>query len=468
MRIMSTPDAATGDAKAELEARAVALLEQEEALFAGRRPRTAARHAQAGPGFFDGVPQHWMLDWPTPFPPIVGTASGVTLTDIDGNRLTDLCLGDTGAMFGHGPEPVLRALANAGTSGLTTMLPSTDAQAVGRLLSARFGLPRWQMAATASDANRFAIRVARAVTGRARLLVFDGCYHGAVDDTLVDLVDGRTVSRANLLGQVRDTGELTVAVPFNDEAALAAALADHDIACVLAEPVMTNCGMILPDPGFHEALRRLTRQAGTLLLIDETHTISTGPGGYTRMHGLQPDLMVMGKPIGGGIPVSVWGMTDAVSGRLQAIRREQSGHGHSGIGTTLSGSAIQLACLRACLEEVMTEEAYLTMNARADRIEAGFKAAIAEHGLAWTVCRVGARIEVVFSPQPVRNAQEARASASDTIERALHLSMLNLGYLLTPFHNMVLVSPALSVEHAEGLIEAFGVVLGRLVQRGSK
>ncbi|MGQ3296357.1 MAG: aminotransferase class III-fold pyridoxal phosphate-dependent enzyme, partial [Shinella sp.] len=265
--------------RANLEARAHALVEAESEIFRAKRPRCAAAHDEATSGFFDGVPQHWMLDWPTPFPVVIDQASGAELVDIDGNRIVDVCLGDTGAMFGHGPAPVLEALKNAGTRGLTTMLPSSDAQIVGRLLVEHFGLPRWQLGATASDANRFAIRVARAVTGRAKLLVFDGCYHGAVDDTLVDLVDGKTISRRNLLGQVRDLGELTVSIPFNDEAALEKALAAHDIACVLAEPVMTNCGMIPPDPGFHDALRRLTREAGTLLLIDETHTISTGLGG---------------------------------------------------------------------------------------------------------------------------------------------------------------------------------------------
>ncbi|MGD9478566.1 transaminase [Shinella sp. G-2] len=451
--------------RANLEARARALIEAEAEIFRARRPRCAAAHDEAASGFFDGVPQHWMLDWPTPFPLVVDQASGVDLVDLDGNRIVDVCLGDTGAMFGHGPAPVIEALKNAATRGLTTMLPSSDAEAVGRLLVQCFGLPRWQLGATASDANRFAIRVARAVTGRAKLLVFDGCYHGAVDDTLVDLVDGKTVSRRNLLGQVRDLGELTVSIPFNDEAALEKALAAHDIACVLAEPVMTNCGMIPPAPGFHAALRRLTRAAGTLLLIDETHTISTGLGGYTKVYGLGPDLMVMGKPIGGGVPVSVWGMTQEISDKLHVIRRERSGHGHSGIGTTLSGSALQLACLRACLERVMTEEAYHTMQARADRIEAGFTAAIAAAGLDWTVSRVGARLEVVFSPVPVRNAAEARAVASDTIEAALHLSMLNLGYLLTPFHNMVLVSPALSEAQADGLVAAFTTVTGRLAER---
>ena len=437
----------------------------EAEAFRKARPKSEARTGNGMAGFLDGVPMHWMKDWPTPFPILVDRAKGAAITDIDGNRLDDFCLGDTGSMFGHSPAPVARAIRRQAGRGLTYMLPSQDALAIGPLLQEKFGLPFWQIATTATDANRFALRVARAVTGREKILVFNGCYHGAVDDTLVDLVDGRTVSRRNLLGQVRDLGELTVSIPFNDEAALEKALAAPDIACVRAEPVMTNCGMIPPAPGFHAALRRLTRAAGTLLLIDETHTISTGLGGYTKVHGLEPDLMVMGKPIGGGVPVSVWGMTQEISDRLHVIRREQSGHGHSGIGTTLSGSALQLACLRACLEEVMTEEAYRIMQARADRIEAGFTAAIAAAGLDWTVARVGARLEVVFSPVPVRNAAEARAAASDTIEAALHLSMLNLGYLLTPFHNMVLVSPALSEAQADGLVSAFAAVTGRLAER---
>lgn len=350
----------------------------------------------------------WMLDWPTPFPMVVDQASGARLVDLDGHQIVDLCLGDTGAMFGHGPAPVLEALKRTASRGLTTMLPSSDATAVGRLLAERFGLPFWQVAATASDANRFAIRVARAVTGRAKVLVFDGCYHGAVDDTLVDLVDGRTVSRRSLLGQAVDLSQTTVSIPFNDEAALAAALAGSEIACVLAEPVMTNCGMILPGPGFHAALRRLTREAGTLLLIDETHTLSSGLGGYTALHGLEPDLFVAGKAVAGGVPTAVWGLSHAVAERLDAVRRARP-DGHSGIGTTLSGSALQLACLRACLEEVMTAEAYAAMERQAGRIAGGLAAAIARFGPPWHVARVGARIEVVFAktrcatpPRPAR------------------------------------------------------------------
>ena len=449
-----------------VEARARTLLPRERQLYAERRPKALALSNRKGEGLFANVPMHWMLDWPMPFPMVIDRASGVELVDIDGNAMVDLCLGDTGAMFGHGPAPILEALAGVAHRGLTTMLPSADAAIVGELLVARFGLPHWQIGATASDANRFAIRVARAVTGRRKMLVFDGCYHGAVDDTLVDLVNGRTFSRSSLLGQVVDLGETTTAIPFNDEEALRGALASGEVACVLAEPVMTNCGMILPAAGFHDTLRRLTRESGTLLLIDETHTISTGLGGYTVLHGLEPDLLVMGKPIGGGVPVSVWGMSADVAAGLERARRARDSHGHSGIGTTLSGNALQLACLRASLERVMTPQTYATMAARTDIIENGLRAAIGAAGLSWHVTRVGARLEVVFSPSPVRNASEARAAASSTIEEALHLSLLNRGFLLTPFHNMILVSPALGATQAEALVQAYGEVLASFCQAG--
>jgi glutamate-1-semialdehyde 2,1-aminomutase len=450
---------------AALAAAADAHIPAEQAIFAAARPNSQARHQVQAGGFVDNVPLIWMLDWPTPFPVVLEGASGCQLTDIDGHRILDLCLGDTGAMFGHGPAPIVAAMQGAARRGMTHMLPSADAAEVGPLLVKRFGLPRWQVATTASDANRFSIRVARAVTGRKKIIVFDGCYHGAVDDTLVDLVDGKTTARHSLLGQVYDTGLYTVSIPFNDEAALRDALKDRDVACVLAEPVMTNCGMILPVDGFHDILRQATREAGTLLLLDETHTVSTGLGGYTGVHGLDPDIFVLGKPVGGGIPVSVWGMTQAVADRYDELRTARANIGHSGIGTTLSGSALQLACLRACLEEVMTAEAYTAMMASTDIIAAGLTAAIEKRGLPWHVARVGARIEVVFSPTPVRDAGEARAVACRAIEIALHLSLLNRGYLLTPFHNMVLIGPAVTTDEAEQFVVAYGEVLDALLAR---
>ena len=439
------------------------MVAREAPLYEQLRPRSKDMFANPAPGFYDQVPQHWMRDWPMPFPFAVAGASGSTLTDIDGNTLVDFCLGDTGAMFGHAPRPIVEALSQSGERGLTTMLPSGEVAEVGKLLTDRFGPFVFQIATTASDANRFAIRVARAVTGRNKILVFDGCYHGAVDETLVDLEDGQTVARKNLLGQVVDVTTTTVSIPFNDIDALKTALEAGDIAVVLAEPVMTNCGMILPDEGYLTALRDLTRSAGTLLHIDETHTISTGLGGYTAVHGLDPDIFVVGKPVGGGVPVAIWGMSQDVAKAMSDIRARMTGIGHSGIGTTLSGSTLQIACLRACLSEVMTAEAYATMNRHADRLEQGFTDAIRAAGLPWHVSRVGARLEIVFSADPVRNAAEARAAAIDDIQHALHIGVLNQGYLVTPFHNMVLVAPTTTDEQVEGLLSAYETVLTRLV-----
>ena len=449
------------------ERAAAALAETEAARFRAARPRqTAAAAAPSASGFLDRVPLHWMLDWPAPVPLVLSDARGCHLTDLDGVRLVDLCLGDTAAMFGHGPAPILAALADTARRGLATMLPSADAEPVGRLLAERFGLPVWQMATTASDANRFAIRLARAVTGRKKILVFDGCYHGAVDDTLVDLADdGRTIARASLLGQVSDTGATTVAIPFNDRDALAAALSGGDIAVVLAEPVMTNCGMILPQPGFLDFLSTETARTGTLLLLDETHTLSSGPGGYGRVHGLHPDLFVAGKAVAGGVPCAVWGMTPEVAERFRAVRAANPAHGHSGIGTTLSGSALQLACLKAALTDLHTADIYARMNAGADRIEAGLAAVIAAAGRPWHVTRVGARIEVVFAPEPVRTAAEARAASRPGLEAALHLALLNRGFLLTPFHNMLLVAPDLTAAEADGFVAAYAGVLADLAAR---
>ena len=449
-------------ARAALDARAHALTEAETARYVRARPQAhAAAEAPAG-GFLNHVPLHWMLDWPVPFPMIVATAKGARLTDIDGNSLIDFCLGDTGAMFGHAPPAIVAALARSAEAGFCHMLPSGDAAAVGALLVERFGLPYWQVATTASDANRFALRVARAVTGRDKVVVFDGCYHGAVDDALVDLLDGRTVVRASLLGADRAVPPRSIAVPFNDLAALEAVLATGEIACVMAEPAMTNCGMILPAEGFLAALRTLTRRYGTLLLLDETHTISTGLGGYARVFGLEPDILVIGKPIAGGVPASIWGISADVAARLAAARQAIGGSGHSGIGTTLSGSALQLACIRACLEEVMTAENYRHMESVAAAIEAGLRAALTRHGLPWHVARVGARMELVASPQPVRNAVESRATAMPRVEHYLHLALLNRGFLLTPFHNMILVSPATSAADGEALVAALDEVLGTL------
>jgi glutamate-1-semialdehyde 2,1-aminomutase len=433
----------------------------ERDVYQGKHPLSAQRVGAGIAGFYDGVPMHWMRDWPMPFPFLVEEARGATLRDVDGNEYADFCLGDTGSMFGHSPPAVAEAISRQASRGLTYMLPTEDALAVGRLLTERFGLPQWQLATTATDANRFALRVARAVTGRPKILVFNGCYHGTVDETFVRLADGRAINRPGLLGQVADLAQFARVVEFNDLPALEAELAHRDVACVITEPVLTNCCMVLPEPGFHAELRRLTRDAGTLLLIDETHTISTGPGGYTRAHGLEPDLFVVGKPIAGGVPASAWGFTDEVARRLDAARSSVP-PGHSGMGTTLSANALALAAMRATLEHVMTTRAYAHMDRLAAMLAAGLEASIARHGLPWHVVRVGARVEFVCAPGPLRNGTEAEAAHGPALERAIHLALLNRGCLIAPFHNMMLLSPATSESQVEALDRAFFEAAGRL------
>lgn len=442
-------------------ARIAELYETEAKVFRQARPKSMAIIGNGLPGFFGGVPMHWMNDWPTPFPILVDSARRATITDIDGNRLDDFCLGDTGSMFGHSPPPVARAIRRQAGRGLTYMLPSEDALAIGPLLKQRFGLPFWQIATTATDANRFALRVARAVTSREKILVFNGCYHGSVDETMVRLIDGRPVNRPGLAGEFRDLTRATDVVEFNDLPALDAALRGNDVACVITEPVLTNSCMVLPEAGFHDGLRRLTRATGTLLLIDETHTISTGPGGYTRKFGLEPDLFVLGKPIAGGVPASVWGMSEDVATRYAAYNRVKE-PGYSGMGTTLSGNPLQFAAMRATLEEVMTDEAYGHMDHLARRLDAGLTAVIDRYRLPWHVSRAGARVEFICAPGPLRNGGQAEAAHAPELEAGIHVALVNRGVLIAPFHNMMLISPATSAAQVNRLITAFAAVAARL------
>ncbi len=421
--------------------RAAALLASETARYTAANPCSAALAARTRQHWLNGVPMHWMADWATPFPLFVAEARGITLTDADGHRYLDFCLGDTGAMFGHSPEPVARAIAQAATRGLTTMLPTKDAAIVGEKLAGHFGLPHWQVTATASDANRSVIRWVRGVTGRTQIVVINGCYHGAVDDVFVSLENGYARNRPGLVGEVRDVTATTRVVEFNDLAAMERALAPGDVALVLLEPVMTNCGMVLPDDGYHAALREMTRKSGTLLCIDETHTISSGPRGYTGTHGLEPDFFVLGKPISGGLPAAVYGWSDAVQAGIDRIYGSRE-PGYSGIGTTLSGNPLQLAAMRVVLDEFLTDATYALAMPLAERLEVGITAAISRHRLPWHVVRVGLRVEFVCSTDRPRNATEAGLVAHNELERALHLFALNRGVLITPFHNMMLVCPA--------------------------
>lgn len=438
-----------------------ALLRDEQTRFVASHPKSMALAQQAAQHFLFGVPLHWMRDWPSPATLFVERAQGATLTCADGLQYSDFCLGDTGAMFGHSAPAVAEAIAAQARDGLTTMLPATRTARVGEQLAATFAMPHWQMAITASDANRFVLRWARAVTRRPMLLVFDGCYHGAVDDTLVDLVHGRVVSRPSVLGQVHNHAGFTRVVPFNDLAALEAALADGQVACLLAEPALTNCGLVPPVDGFWPAAQALCRRHGTLLVLDETHTLSTAPGGWARANGLQPDMLVIGKAIAAGLPCAVYGFTDAVAQQM-VDAKNQAPQGHSGIGTTLAGNALTLAALEAALTHLHTAATYRPMLGLAQTLQDGLARRITERGLPWTVTRLGARMELQTLPHTPRDAQEVRAATHGLLEAVMHLYLLNRGVLLTPFHQMMLVSPATTADDVTRLLGALDGFLDAL------
>ena len=436
------------------------LTARETERFIAANPESKAQ-AENSNGWFQGVPFHWMLDWPSPFPIVAAKAEGATLTSIDGQVFDDFCLGDTASMFGHSPPALAAALVEQAGQGLSYMLPTAKGAELGDMLAAMFGLPHWQVTTTASEANRAVIRWCRGLTKRNKILIFNGCYHGAVDDVFVDLRGGLAVNRPSLVGQVHDILPTTVAIEFNDVGALEAALRGGDIACVLAEPVMTNVGMVRDAPGYLDILRRLCSEAGTLLVFDETHTISSGYGGHSNMHGPSPDIMVVGKSIGGGVPCAVYGFTADVAAKMEALNRSRPS-GHSGIGTTLSANALSITAMHAMLGQVITRDAYVHMLAMADRLVAGLNAIIATHELDWHVSHVGARVEFVCAAAPPKNGSEARAVMNHELEAAIHLYMTNRGILLAPFHNMMLLSPVTKAEQVDRLTETLSEAIAEL------
>ncbi len=447
------------------------IIQQATKMIATERERYLALHPtsltlskRANAHFLYGVPMHWMNDWGTPVPLFVEQALGAHFTCADGIDYSDFCLGDTGAMFGHSPPAVAKAITNQASKGFTAMLPSTLAPNAGEALSDFFGLSYWQLATTATDANRFVLRWARAVSNRKKVLVFDGCYHGTVDDTMLDMLDGKAVNRTSLLGQVQDLTLHSISVPFNDIAAVERALAKGDIAALLTEPALTNCGMVLPNVGFIEALRALCTQFGTLLILDETHTISTARGGWAKANHVIPDFLVVGKPIAGGLPAAAYGFSSEMANRMKAAK-DSAPAGHSGIGTTLSGNMMTLATIHATLTEVATESAYQHMLALASLLEQQLTASIKSHNLAWNISRMGARLELQFCATPPSNAAEAREAQNVTLESAIHLYLLNRGVLLTPFHNMMLMSPATTQTDIARLIQIFNNCLEVLTKK---
>ena len=422
------------------ESRIAELMKSEVERFIDQHPESQAVADQSHSSLLAGVPMPWMKRWAGPFPVVADRAEGGRIFDIDGNKYVDFCLGDTGSMTGHANAPISQAISLQAQRGFTTMLPSSDISWVANHLAERFRMSKWQFCLSATDANRFSLRIARALSGKPKIVVNDWCYHGTVDETLVILdEEGQTVSRPGAIGPQVDPGATTLAVPFNDLDAMERALATGEVACVLMEPALTNIGIVLPQPGYLEGVRRLTKQYGVILILDETHTICAGPQGASRLWGIDADMLVIGKTIGGGIPVAAYGMSSEVAVKVEALM-----HGHdldvSGIGGTLSGSALAGAAIRATLTHALRQEDFDIAIPLATRWSTGVQAIIDQHGLPWTVQQLGCRAEYWFSEHP-QNGAQAAASVNDGLESFMHLYALNRGILLTPFHNMALMTP---------------------------
>ncbi|MFF9275966.1 transaminase [Streptomyces griseosporeus] len=440
------------------------LLARESAEAERRNPRSRAAYEGAG-NLFGRVPMTWMNKTAGAFPRYLATARGARVTDIDGHEYIDFCLGDTGAMAGHSPGPVTEAVQRrfADLGGATAMLPTEDAAWVGAELTRRFGPTHWSFALTATDANRWAIRLARAATGRPKILVNSYCYHGSVDESLIVVgPDGLGTARPGNVGAPCDVTLTSRVAEFNDLEQLERELAHGDVAAVLMEPALTNIGIVLPEPGYLAGVRALTRQYGTLLVNDETHTLSAGPGGCTAAWDLEPDVVTVGKAIGGGIPAGAYGLSADLAARLLG-RPDLDLVDMGGVGGTLAGNALSVAAMRATLEHVLTDEAFARMSKLSERFEAGVRAGIDAHGLPWSVSRLGARTEYRFTSPAPRTGSESAAASDPELEDYLHLYLANRGILLTPFHNMALMCPDTTEQDVDTHTGLFDAALTELL-----
>ncbi len=443
--------------------RLATLIERERAAHRDANPESRRRFEAAQEALFAGVPMSWMAKWAGGFPLHQAEARGARITDVDGHEYVDFALGDTGAMAGHSPAPLVRAVAEriGGAGGVTTMLPTEDAAWAGVELRRRFGLPIWSFTLSATDANRFALRTCREITGRPQVLVFSWCYHGTVDETFVIDEGGVARSRPGNVGPMVDPATTTRVCEFGDLDAVERLLADEQVACVLTEPALTNIGIVLPPDGFLAGLRATTRATGTLLVIDETHTFSAGPGGCTAAWDLEPDLVTIGKSIGGGVPVGAYGMSRAVADA--ALAREQADYVDTGgVGGTLAGNALSLAAVRATLGEVLTDDAFVGMTTLAERFTAGVEDTLEAAGAPWSITRLGARAEYRFTAPAPRTGGESAAVSDEALDEYFHLFALNRGILMTPFHNMALMCPATSTADVDRHTEVFRAAVDEL------
>jgi len=439
-------------------------LEEERSAYAARSPRSRELYGQAD-HLFGRVPMTWMNKWAGGYPLYLATAHGNRITDVDGNEYVDFALGDTGAMAGHSPEATVKAVQQriGVEGGITTMMPSADAEWVAADLTRRFGLPLWSFALTATDANRWALRLARMVTGRPKVAAFSYCYHGSVDETFVQMgPGGSTELRRGNVGAPSPIEQTTRAVEFNDLDSVERALAHGDVAVLITEPALTNIGIVLPEPGFLEGVTELCRKHGTLLLIDETHTISAGPGGCTRAWDLDPDIFVIGKSIGGGIPSGAYGITERVAEMVQE-HPDADLIDVGGVGGTLAGNVMSTAAMRATLGEVLTDAAFEHMIALATRFTEGVVATLHEYDVPWSISQLGARAEYRFARPAPRTGTDSAHAEDEHLDEYLHLFMANRGVLMTPFHNMALMCPTTTAADVDLHTTLFAEAVRRLV-----
>jgi len=440
-----------------------ALRKIEDQRFLENHKKSGELFAIAKDSMPNGVPMSWMSKWPGAYPVFVEEAKGASFVDVDGNTYIDFCLGDTGSMTGHSPDATVSAIREQVGRGLSAMLPTKDAAVVSTELAKRFGVALWQFTVSATDANRHVIRYARLITKKSKIIVIDRCYHGSVDETFATLdSSGKTVSREGNIGAPIDLDKTTRVVPFNDLDAMKKALQKNDVAAILMEPAMTNVGIVLPLDGYLKAVEKLAKEFGAKLIIDETHTISVGPGGMTAQLGLQPDFLTIGKAIGGGFPTGAFGMSAEIAQAIKSqVELEVIDTG--GVGGTLAANALSLAAMRATITKVLTEENFEKMIKLGTRWADGVEKVIEKYKLPWSVNRLGARAEYMFSAKSPKTGREAADAGDFELEQYIHLRMLNDGFLITPFHNMALISPDTTAADVDSHTQAFDKMCGELI-----
>jgi glutamate-1-semialdehyde 2,1-aminomutase len=439
----------------------LALKDEEDARFIAARPKTMALWERAQGSMPNGVPMSWHfgsyhhLMW-------ASKGHGSRFQDADGHEYVDFNIADMSMFTGYGPEPVVRAVSEQVAQGSQFLLPTEDSVVVAEELKRRWDMPKWQFTLSATQANTEAIRISRVVTGRDKVLMFEGKYHGHFDEALVERdADGELVREEE--GLASDATRNTVLVPWNDTDALARALERKDIALVLTEPALTNnVVLLLPEEGFHETLRRLSRDNGTLLAIDETHTLVSGPGGLVKRWGLEPDFVIAGKSIAAGIPMGTYGMTEEVASFLQQEKdSEGERHGMIATGGTLFGNALQMAAARASLTEVLTDAAYESTAALGAKLADGLRTLVADGALPWYVHHLYPRSGYTFAPEPARNAVEAYAIDDHLLRRVIRIWMANRGV----WEAIVGAGPVVPVPGTSADVDVYLEAFAGLVER---